>query len=202
MIFCVDIDNTINNLNHVWIDYINREYKTDYIYSDIKNWTFFDVLALFDKLDVYKFLEWDGFWRTTKVYPNAVKVLETLVENGHRVYLVTATDLFNPALKIKLTHTLGHFDASLINKENIIITQDKSIIDGDVLIDDKLETCQEWLSRGKMVCCPTQPWNKENELESNCYQLSMFDDEDDMNERWLDLFEELNERLKLNLKIN
>ena len=190
-------------MNHVWIEYINREYGTNYKYNDITYWTFFDDLQIDSKVNVYKYLEWDGFWQSIKIYPNAVKVLEALVKAGHKIYLVTATDLFSPALMTKLSHVLAPFNPSLINKDNIITAQDKSIINGDILIDDKLETCQDWYKMGKLFM-PEQPWNTKFDSNSNCNQLSIFDDEDgdNMNRRWLDVLEYINKQFKLNLKFN
>lgn len=191
-------------MNHVWIEYINREYGTNYKYNDITYWTFFDDLQIDSKVNVYKYLNWDGFWRSIKIYPNAVKVLESLVKAGHKVYLVTATDPCSPALQTKIVHVLNNFNPSLINKHNIVITQDKSIINGDILIDDKLETCLEWAERSKLVFMPEQPWNTKFDSNSNCNQLSIFDDEDgdNMNRRWLDVLEYINKQFKLNLKFN
>ena len=203
MTILVDIDNTINNLNHIWLQYINREYNTNYKYSDITHWAFFGDLVE-QGINAYSILEWEGFWRATTVYPNAVKVLEALVAVGHKAFLVTATDLFNPALMTKLSHVLAPFNPSLINKDNIIIAQDKSVIEGDILIDDKLETCLEWAENGKLVFMPEQPWNTKFDPNSNCNQLSIFDDEDgdNMNRRWLDVLEYINKQFKLNLKFN
>ena len=203
MIFCIDIDNTITNMNRIWLQYINREYETNYKYSDITHWDFFEGLAM-EGTDTFKFLELDEFWESTTIYPNAVKVIEALVLAGHDIFLVTATDILNPSLQTKFFHVLKHFDPTLISRSNIIITQDKSIISGDVLIDDKLETCQEWLRRGKAVYMPEQPWNTEFNPNSNCNQLSIFDSEDgdNMNRRWLDVLEYINKQFKLNLKFN
>ena len=203
MIFCIDIDNTITNMNRVWLEYINREYKTNYKYSDITHWEFFDDLV--DQgMDVFRILEWEGFWKANKIYPNAVKVIEAIAKAGHKVYLVTATDLYNPALVAKFSHMLSHFDPSLINRYNIITAHDKSVINGDVLIDDKLETCQDWLEMGRVVCMPEQPWNTKFDPNSNCNQLSIFDDEDgdNMDVRWIGVLEYINKRFGLNLKIN
>lgn len=149
-------------------------------------------------LDVYRILEWEGFWRSTTIYPTAVKVIEALTKAGHKVFLVTASDLSNPSLQTKLSYTLNHFDKSLINMGNIVITQDKSIVNGDILIDDKLETCLEWRSRGKSIYLPSQPWNQLSNRFSNCKQQPFSENEenDTMNERWLQLGE------KLNLKFN
>ena len=196
----VDIDNTINNLNHVWLQYTNHYYETNYKYTDITHWDFFNILQAQD-MDVFRFLEWSGFWRSTKIYPNAVQALETFVRNGHKVRLVTATDLFNPVLKDKLSHVLRHFNPLLINKNSSIIANDKSGMEGEVLIDDNLDICVERAKRGKLTCMIKQPWNATVDNFINIIQDPDFN-EDNLNERWVDLFDNICKELKLNLKFN
>lgn len=196
----VDIDNTISNMNHVWLQYINHYYGTNYKYTDITHWDFFNILQA-QGMDVFKFLEWSGFWRSTKIYPNAVQALETFVRNGHKVRLVTATDLFNPVLRDKLSHVLKHFNPLLINKNSIIIANDKSVVEGDVLIDDNLDICLERIKRKKLTYKVSQPWNTGEDIFINVGEPADFS-EDNVNERWITLFEHINTKLELNLKFN
>lgn len=200
MIFCIDIDNTITNMNHIWLKYINHYYNTNYTYTDITHWDFFNILQA-QNMDVFKFLEWKGFWLSTTIYPNAVKALETFARNGHKVRLVTASDPFNPVLQDKLSHTLKHFNPLLINKNNIVIAQDKSIVEGDVLIDDNLDICCERAERRKLTYKIHQPWNTMEDIFINAIDPPDFG-EDNLNERWVVLFEHINSELKLNLKFN
>ena len=161
MTILVDIDDTITNMNHIWLKRVNAEYGTSYQYKDIAYWGFFGDLQK-KGLDVFKYLEMDDFYDEITIYPNAVSVLEHMVSSGHKVFLVTATNVLNPALQHKISRVLKAFDPKLINKDSVVVTQDKSIINGDILIDDKLETCLEWQSRGKAVYLPSQPWNQKN----------------------------------------
>lgn len=197
MIIYCDIDDTITNMNHIWVKRINAEYETKYQYKDVTYWGFFGDLQK-QGIDVLKYLEMDNFYDEITVYSNAVDVLEHIVSLGHKVYLVTATDVYNPALQHKMNCVLNHFNPDIINKNNVVITQDKSIVNGDILIDDKLETCLEWRSRGKSIYLPSQPWNQLSNRFSNCKQQPFSENEenDTMNERWLQLGE------KLNLKFN
>lgn len=190
MIILVDIDNTITNMNHIWLKYINNEYKTSYKYSDITHWGFFNELEAQGK-DVFSFLHIPQFWKDITVYPNAVFALEHWAKRGHQVYLATASDIFSPSFHIKMEQTLKPFSSHLINQNNIIVTNNKELINGDVLIDDKLETIEKWVKLGKMGFIPDQPWNRNYEAKPYCNQFTLFDWKDDLNERWetmIDIF--------------
>ena len=100
------IDNTISKKYEpcLMVRYINREYHTKYKYSDITHWEFFDELGD-GGIDAFEFLDWVGFWKSTIIYPNAVKVIEALVKANQEVYLVTATDILSPALTAKVLYS-------------------------------------------------------------------------------------------------
>lgn len=176
----VDIDNTINDLNHVWISYINVYCGTNYKYSDITYWDFFNDLQR-QGIDAFKFLDMKGFWENVLVYPNAILALETWVKKGHKVRLVTDSDILSPRLKDKMHHTLKHFDSQLINKKSVIITGDKGLVEGDIVLDDKSITCLERLRKGaKGVYLIKQPWNEE--LQDKFSSITI--DSKDLDKRW------------------
>ena len=190
MIILVDIDNTITNMNHVWLKYINNQYKTNYKYSDITHWNFFNDLQAGGK-DVFNILHIPQFWKDITVYPNAVLALEHWAKKGHQVYLTTASDVLSPSFHVKMEQILKPFSSHLINQNNIIVTNNKELINGDVLIDDKLETIDKWVKLGKMGFIPDQPWNRNYEAKPYCNQFTLFDWKDDLNERWgtmIDIF--------------
>ena len=61
-------------------------------------------------------------------------------------------------LSYKIKRTLEPFNPELINERNIVIAQDKSIIQGDAMIDD----CIDNLCSFDGVCvCYKQPWNQD-----------------------------------------
>lgn len=184
MIILSDIDNTITNMNHVWLDYVNREYGTDYKYEDITDWHFFNRLEE-QGINSFTPLTTKRFWADTTVYPNAVRVLEQFVKTGHQVYLITASDVFNPALQFKLAHVLENFNPELINKHNVIVCDHKELVDGDIMFEDNRDILVKWHKYAnteirKCFCCK-QPWNLDNITK---WAALNKEDEFNCNESW------------------
>ena len=152
MTILVDIDSTITNFGEVLLRYLNRLYGTNYKYNNITSYDWFDRTFAQPWLPT----EHDYFWDDVKVNPEAVSIIESWIKNGHRVYLVTASH-FNSLLSYKIKRTLEPFNPDLINEHNVIITQDKSAIMGDVMIDDCINNL---INFGGVRICYAQPWNK------------------------------------------
>ena len=153
MTILVDIDSTITNFAEVLLYVNNINNKTKYSYTDITTYNWFDKTFT----NPWAPTNIHHFWNRVQVHPKAIETLEQWVKQGHKVYLVTASH-FNNALGYKIRKTLEAFNPNLVNEQNIVIAQDKSIIMGDVMIDD----CVDNLYNFNKVCiCYTQPWNEE-----------------------------------------
>lgn len=153
MTILVDIDSTITNFGEVLLFVNNINNKTKYSYTDITTYNWFDETFV----NPWKPTNFHHFWDGVQVHPQAVSTLEQWVEQGHKVYLVTASH-FNNTLGYKICKTLEPFNPELINERNVIIAQDKSIINGDLMIDD----CVDNLYNFNGVCvCYKQPWNQD-----------------------------------------
>lgn len=152
MTILVDIDSTITNFSEVLLRYLNRLYNTKYHYNDIVSYDWFNKTFAQPWLPT----EHDYFWDDVKVNSEAVSTIESWVKQGHQVYLVTASH-FNSLLSYKIKRTLESFNPNLINERNVIIAQDKSIIRGDVMIDDCIDNL---CSFDGLPICYAQPWNK------------------------------------------
>lgn len=152
MTILVDIDSTITNFGEMLLLANNQLHNTNYRYTDITSYDWFDKTFP----NPWKPTKYQCFWNTVEVNPAAVTVIERWVRQGHKVYLVTASH-FNNMLGYKIKRTLEPFNSNLINERNIVIAQDKSIIMGNVIIDD----CVDNLYNFDDVCiCYKQPWNK------------------------------------------
>lgn len=152
MTILVDIDSTITNFSEVLLRYLNRLYGTNYKYNNITSYDWFDRTFAQPWLPT----EHDYFWDDVKVNPEAVSIIESWIKNGHRVYLVTASH-FNSLLSYKIKRTLEPFNPEFINERNIVISQDKSIIHGDLMIDDFVGNLVDF--NGVRICY-AQPWNE------------------------------------------
>lgn len=153
MTILVDIDSTITNFGETLLYCLNDTYDTKYNYNDIASYNWFEKTFTKPWLPT----EYEFFWDDVEVNPASVSTIESWVKQGHQVYLVTASH-FNPMLSYKIKRTLEPFNLELINERNIVIAQDKSIIRGDLMIDD----CVDNLYHFDGVCiCYKQPWNND-----------------------------------------
>ena len=152
MTILVDIDSTITNFGEILLLANNQLHSTNYRYTDITSYNWFDKTFP----NPWEPTEYQCFWNSVKVNPAAVSIIESWVTQGHQIYLVTASH-FNPMLSYKIKHTLDPFNHDLINERNIVIAQDKSIIRGDLMIDDCVENLVQF--NGVRICY-TQPWNE------------------------------------------
>ena len=148
----IDLDSTITNFGEVLLAELNKENGTSYAYHEIDSWLWFYE----NFFDPWEPLRYAQFWDKVKPYPNAIKVIENLVNEGNKVHIVTAS-FFIPSLAKKINTTLSWFNPGIINDSNIIIAKHKDIIEGDVLIDDGLHNCQVYPG---MVLLYDQPWNQ------------------------------------------
>lgn len=151
MTILCDIDNTINNFSQILLTYLNLNEQTDYKVDDITTYDWFEQ----NFKDPWKYTNYPSFWKAVSINPNAVKTLELLAQNGHQIYLVSSSH-FNDMLGLKIRNTLANFNPSLINESNIIITQNKWAIKGDVLIDDCIDNLDDF--EGIRICYK-KPWN-------------------------------------------
>lgn len=133
MTILVDMDDTIEQLLRAWIRGVNEKYGRNAVYEDFKTW---DVSAPYPGLtkeQVYDIILQPGFWRTVEPIPGAAEGLRRLMEAGHRIYIVTATPF--QSVSEKMTDLLFKY-FPFLTWDQVIITANKQLIRGDVLIDD------------------------------------------------------------------
>lgn len=133
MVILVDMDDTIEQLLRAWLKSVNNKYGTSVEYDDVTEW---DVSAPFPTLtreQVYSVIDEPGFWGTVEPIPDAPEVLKRLMDVGHEVYIVTATQY--KSLAEKMDDLLFKY-FPFITWDHVIITSHKQMIRGDVLIDD------------------------------------------------------------------
>lgn len=147
-----DCDGVINNFQEHLLNHLNKIHNTNYKFEDI---THYDWLPnTFENCWVP--IEEKSFWDTITVYREAIDTIESLVKNGHTIYLATASH-FTPILGYKITKMLSYFDTNLVGERNVIVGKDKSMIMGDLLVDDFSTNLDKFKG---MTICFSQPWNK------------------------------------------
>lgn len=150
MTILIDVDNTINNFGKVLLDNLNKQRGTKFDYSEINSYDWFDRIYV----NPWEITESRAFWQEVGYDEFAKKSIKAWLKQEHQIYLVTASHL-NSGFPFKIERLLKAFDG-ILDINNIIVAQNKSMIKGNILIDDCIGNLIYFPER-KM--CITQPWN-------------------------------------------
>ena len=161
MTILVDMDDTIEQLLKAWVQGVNEKYGRSVQYEDIASW---DVSAAFPGLtweQVYAVPMEPGFWKTVEPVPGAAEALQKFMAAGHSVYIVTATP--HESVPEKMNDLLFHY-FPFLTWNQVIITANKQMIRGDVLIDDGVHNLEGGLYKKILM---TAPHNRNYDAEAN-----------------------------------
>lgn len=133
----IDFDDTVNTLLEGWLEWLNNRYETCYTTRDIKQWDICSYFPLLTRDEVYAPLNQELFWeKYVRVDVEATTYIKQLIEDGHEVYIVTAST--PETLYYKWEHLISNY-LPFINSSNIIMCSNKQLLSNlDILIDDGL----------------------------------------------------------------
>lgn len=129
----VDMDDTIEHLLNAWVEYLNARHGTSVKVDDIYDWDLTIAFPTLTKEQVFAPLVEDEFWETVEPIDGAAEVLEWAMNEGHNVYIVTASTYHT--IKSKMENVLFKY-FPFISWSQVIIAYNKQMISGDMLIDD------------------------------------------------------------------
>lgn len=133
MTILVDMDDVIEQLVAGWVEYLNKRYGTAVTPADVHDWNMSKAFPMLTREQVYAAVEDDCLWDLVRPMPGAAEALQKLMNEGHSVYIVTATGY--QTLRAKMEKVLFRY-FPFITWKQVIITENKHLINGDVLIDD------------------------------------------------------------------
>ena len=133
MTILVDMDDVLEMLVAGWCAYLHDRYGTDTVASDVKEWNMAKAFPSLTHEQVYGAPEDDALWDYVKPMPGAAEGLKELMADGHEIFVVTATGY--ETLRAKMEKVLFRYFPYLSWKQ-VIITENKQMIKGDILIDD------------------------------------------------------------------
>lgn len=128
----IDMDDVLWDLVGGWIEALNIAHGTNVSIKDITDWKIKKFFPYLTDEQLYAPLYDSALWTRLNPIPSAIEVVSRLIKDGHRVRIVTATHYGTVSQKIKSFLEKYEF----LKWEDIIIASDKSIIRGDVMIDD------------------------------------------------------------------
>ena len=157
----IDMDDTIENLLECWVNELNKAYGTDVKYDEVFVWDMTKVFPSLTKTEIYAPLHNPNFWRKVQPLPGSVEYIKRLIDDGHNIYIVTTSHYTD--IKSKIENVLEkHFP--FISWKNVIITSNKQLVNGDILIDDGVHN----LEGGKYIkILMDAPHNRSYDAEKN-----------------------------------
>ncbi len=158
MVVIVDIDSTLNDLVQKTILLYNSRNGKNIQMSDIIAYDFYDCLSYEDATAMEELFKDKELWDSLEPLPDSQWGIETIRSLGHKVVFATCTHECN--FGWKCSWMIERFN--LVNSDDIIRIMDKSLLRGDVIIDD----CLDNLIRSPCErICLDYPYNRDERLD-------------------------------------
>ena len=129
----VDMDDTIEDLLGAWVSYLNKVHGTTIQKDDVFDWDISKSFPTLDKQQIFAPLYQDSFWLSVKPIEDAPRALQKLINDGHKIYIVTTSSY--ETIHTKMEKVLFKY-FPFLSWDDVIITSNKQLINGDVLVDD------------------------------------------------------------------
>ena len=128
----VDMDGTIEKLLDVWTARLNAGFGCNVRCEDIKVWDMTRAYPSLTREQIFGVLD-DSVWKEVQPIEGAARVLKKIIDQGHRVFIVTTTPY--DAIRAKMDDLLFRC-FPFFTWDNVVITSCKQLLKGDVMIDD------------------------------------------------------------------
>ena len=161
MTILVDMDDTIEQLLAALVKKANERFNRSATIDEITDWSIVCAYPGLEKRQILELMYEPGFWDTVEPVPGAADALKYLMDKGHQVYVVTATEFEN--VPAKMERVLFRY-FPFLSRDQVIITENKQMIRGDVLIDDGTHNLEGGEYRKILF---TAPYNKDYDAEAN-----------------------------------
>lgn len=142
-VIAIDCDVTFFDIAHKWFEWLENHYQM--LYSEkyeinLKNKlveynlsTYFDILDDSNPLD---FFDLDDTYKKCPYHNNAVKIIRKLIELGNTIVFVSYCNDSQAHAQNKINRLLEIFP-ELDGQFHFVATTDKSIVNCDMIIDDR-----------------------------------------------------------------
>lgn len=136
----VDMDDVLENLVECWVNFLSIKHGLNVTENDITNWKIANFFPTLSEEEIFEPLNNPDFWLSLSAMQNAPDVIKQLIDEGHKVKIVTASHANSVAPKWACIKKLYPY----FKWEDVIIASDKSIIKGSVMIDDGTHNLEDF----------------------------------------------------------
>ena len=154
MIILVDVDNVVADLVSEWVRLYNIDFNDNLKVEDITEWDMTKFVSDECGTRIYDYLKLDSLYDRVEPIPHARDGVLTLREMGHRVVFASAGVWSSAKYRWLERHDFN----TGVFASDYIVAYDKSLLHGDLLIDDGFHNIKNFGSQNSILF--TQPWNR------------------------------------------
>ena len=131
----IDMDEVLVGLLDAWLAWLNEKHNLDVKRHKVVDWDMHPMYPTLSDDELYEPLHNKEFWKSVSPLPYARAYVDKMIEDGHRIYVVTASHYGTMSHKIK-NALMPYFN---FHFKDIIMTYNKGMLKADILIDDYVE---------------------------------------------------------------
>lgn len=165
MLVLVDVDSVIADLMPEWLRLYNLDYGDDVSVNEITEWDMTKFVHPDCGNHIYKYLERKTLYDHVEIIEGSLRGVDYIRSLGHRV--IFATSGVHTTAKYKWLERNGFNPGK--NAEDYVVIYDKTLLRGDVLIDDRESNVWNFTSAGGKAILFNQPWNQNIEWKKRAY---------------------------------
>lgn len=147
----IDLDDTMTHLCRAWCRWLNAAHGTNVSEADIAGWKISEYFPTLTENQVFEPIYTYSFWRDVEPMDGAPKYIKQLIDEGFEVYICTASQF--DTIKAKFEYVLGRY-FPFISRDQVIVTKNKKIVNGDILIDDGVHNLEGGHYRKILMSAP------------------------------------------------
>ena len=170
MIIALDVDGVVADLHVEWLRRYNRDFDDDLTTADVTAWSIQDFVKPEAKDRIFDYLGEPDLYDRVPPVSGAQWGVKTLRGWGHRVFFATSCVQGMTDPKWQWLIKNGFFvKPYAYSQADLVMVSDKTLLNADLLIDDRDRHVEEWIDTGRRAVIFTQPYNTgmEERLPSN-----------------------------------
>lgn len=150
----VDVDSVVADLMPEWLQLYNEAYDDSLAQDQILGWEIDKFVKPECGKDIYKFLHLSDLYDKVKPIDGALSSIHWLSHHGYDVRYATSGV---QEAKIRWLGRNGFLMGEhWMFSPDVIVASDKSVIKGDILVDDNVKNCDNFSGKSILFA---QPWN-------------------------------------------
>ena len=146
----VDVDDVVISFLPILIAMHNKDYENKLEIEQITDWNLLKFVDEKCGKNIYNYIESPDIYNTAKPIKDSLWGVNTLRSLGYRVIYVTVNNYGNAKYRWLLNY--GYMNTG----KDFVVTEDKSLIMANTLLDDNFENIQNFRGDGWLM---TYPWN-------------------------------------------